>query len=514
MDTPIAVFSGTVRIVVPYAAVAETAAAMPRRVRGTVTCQPCDDVSCYPPQTLPFQLTVPAAAPPLPQPRGETATAGPVAAETPAAPQLPAAAAAVPAELPASTPGLPVMLLLALGGGVLLNFMPCVLTVLSLKVLGLVRQAQESRGRAAALGVAYTLGVLASFWLIAGLVLALRAAGHGVGWGFQFQNPHFVAVMSAIITAVGVNLFGVFEVQLPGAAAAGMAQAASREGLPGAFLSGAFATLLATPCTAPLLGAAMGFAFTQSASVLLAVFTAAALGLALPFLILTLLPAARRLMPKPGAWMIIFKQAMAFLMLATLPWLWYVLGRQTTTLAMAVLAGWNLLIALALWAMAQAGGLTAPAARRWLARTLAVMLIIASYGLVVQPTLARMPAAADKAGDDRWLPYDAAQLAALRAEGKSIFLVATADWCMTCKVNEQAVLNTAATAALFQRHGLVLMRADWTRADPAITALLRSHGRAGVPFYALFRGEREPVILPELLTYELLARAVDGDRDR
>jgi len=150
-------------------------------------------------------------------------------------------------------------------------------------------------------------------------------------------------------------------------------------------------------------------------------------------------------------------------------------------------------------------------------RTASTKACAAEAASLLEPpaaALSRMPAAADKAGDDRWLPYDAAQLAALRAEGKSIFLVATADWCMTCKVNEQAVLNTAATAALFQRHGLVLMRADWTRADPAITALLRSHGRAGVPFYALFRGEREPVILPELLTYELLARAVDGDRDR
>ncbi len=538
MNEPIAVYDGSVRIRVPIT-VDPAASPGPRTLRGTVRYQACDDQSCYPPVEVAFTttFTVTDARSPIAEPE-PAFLLPPPADELPVDDALPptadtagsaAGASAVPTAvvpLPGSTPGLPLMLLFAFLGGLLLNLMPCVLPVLSLKIMSLIKNAHESRGRAAALGLAYTGGVLVSFWSLAALILVLRSAGAAVGWGFQFQNPHFVTVLSGIVTAFALSLFGAFEINLPGAAGTRMAAASSREGVPGAFLGGVFATLLATPCTAPFLGAAMGFAFAQPAGILIAAFTAAALGLALPYLLLVITPAARRLLPRPGAWMERLKQGFGFLMLATLLWLWFVLGQQAGVLALIAVAGWNLVAAFAIWSSFAAAGLDAGAAKRWTARLVMVGVIVGSWFLLVSPALVPAPASPDgrtplstyasMAPEDipagTWIPYDADLLAKLRAAGRTVFVDATADWCLTCKVNERTVLKTERIQEAFLRENVVLMIADWTLQDHAVTDLLAGFGRAGVPFYVLYPGTANPITLPELLTASIVEDALARGR--
>jgi thiol:disulfide interchange protein len=393
--------------------------------------------------------------------------------------------------------------LFAFLGGLLLNLMPCVLPVLSLKMLSLVRQA---------LGLAYSLGVLASFWALAAVVLLLKAAGNSVGWGFQMQDPRYVALMSALMAAFAVNLFGAFEFSLPGQAGSGMAKAASREGLAGAFISGIFATALATPCTAPFLGAAAGFAFSQGPQVLLLSFTATGLGLALPFALVAFLPGLRSLLPKPGNWMLVFKQAMGFLLLAFMPWLWWVLGRQVGLQAALTAASYSLLIAFVLWLMGHAAGPLASWGRAFLAWSLALSIAVIAWHYGVSPALKAPLAGASGSSSPMeagWVAYDSAQLQQLRRQNRLVFVDATADWCWTCKVNERTVLQRQELKQAFTAAGVVLMKADWTRSDKAVTDWLRSFDRAGVPFYAIYPGEAQPITLPEVLTLSMVMNAID-----
>lgn len=533
MEEPIAVYDGTVRIRVRLTRKPD-ATPGPRTVKGVLRYQSCDDNSCYPPVSVSWstQVTVLAAeallsmpetaaapSPTTPSDSPQATAAGPLP-DSPADALTASAASSAPGTAPSES-SLPLLLLFAFLGGLLLNLMPCVLPVLSLKVLGLIQNAHESRGRSAALGLSYTAGVLVSFWALAGVVVAARAAGSAVGWGFQFQDPGFVAALSGVVTAFALSLFGAFELNLPGAAGSRMAAASAREGLPGAFLGGVFATLLATPCTAPFLGAAMGFAFTQPALTLVAFFTAAALGLALPYLALVLSPAARRFLPKPGAWMERLKQGFGFLMLATLLWLWFVLGQQSGPEAIVLVAGWNLLAAFAIWASFAAAGLEATTARRLVARLLLVVAVAAGWMLLVRPAIALRPQAALSAPATHtesstvpsatWIPYDPALLEKLRAEGRTVLVDATADWCLTCKVNERTVLKTDRGMDLFRRHDVVLMIADWTVQDPVVTEFLSSFGRAGVPFYVVYKGSSPPVPLPEVLTPAILESAIKGE---
>ncbi len=505
-DSPVAVYDGT--FAVPVAVRIDDAAAGTHELAVTLRYQACDAAMCYAPATARATARLQVAGKAAPAAAsGETDTPAPPGGEAPAGMEAAGGetAAAAPAA-PAMLLSLPVALLFAFVGGIILNLMPCVFPVLGLKVFSLVQQAQATRKQALLLGLAYTLGVLVLFWLLAGAIIGLRAAGSEVGWGFQFQNPYFIAAVSAVVLVFTLALFGVFEIGLSGGATDKLAQASSGEGLRGAFLSGMFATLLATPCTAPFLGAAMGFAFSQGTLVLFAAFTAAGLGLACPFLLLAVIPGARRLLPKPGVWMLKLKQGFGFLLLATLLWLLSVLLHQVSPAAAVRVAAWHLVAAFAVWLVADRLSPVATLPRRLAGWSVVLLVLAGGYALLVHPVLGT-PAAAI-AVTDGWEPYSEARLAELQARGRIIFVDATASWCLTCAANHVAVLDTERARELFRAHEVVLLRADWTNSDPQVTALLQRLGRAGVPAYAVWHGTRGPQVLPEVLTFAELEAAL------
>lgn len=512
---PSIVYSGSAEVRVPLT-VGSAVAPGNYTLAGKVDYQACDDRLCFPPASATFSLPLKVVA----ATGAETAAAAtPGETDTVAVPPETAATVAVPAPETAPIPGQPpvgaapnpaLMLLFAFVGGLLLNLMPCVFPVLALKVLGVVRQAHAGRAQAVVLGLAYTAGILVSFAALAGIVVALRAAGTGVGWGFQFQEPGFVAVFAAIITAFTMAMFGVFEVNLPGAVTTTLYETSKREGWTGAFLDGMFATLLATPCTAPFLGSAMGFAFAQPTALLVLFFLAVGFGLALPFLLLALFPRALALVPKPGAWMVTVKQGLGFLLLATLLWLLYVVARLTSLDVAAAVAAFILALGFVLWVAAHLAGPTVSTPRRRLVWAAVLALAVAGYLFLIRPLFIAPAAAPEPAAvsDGGWLPYSAEALAGYRAAGRIVFLDVGADWCWTCQVNEAAVLGTDGITAAFKKYDVVQMKADWTRRDAAVTALLESLGRAGVPAYAIYPGAGDPEVLPELLTTALVADAL------
>jgi thiol:disulfide interchange protein DsbD len=416
--------------------------------------------------------------------------------------------APAPAAAPAAAgPSLLGIVLLALLGGLLLNLMPCVLPVLSLKALSFVEQARESRAQGLALAGAFTAGVLACFWALAGVVLALKQGGAAVGWGFQFQEPAFVLGMAALVLAFSLNLFGVFEIWLPGGAMQGLSQASKKQGLAGAFGHGLVMTLLATPCTAPFLGTALGFAFAAPAYVLVLVFTAVGLGLALPYGLLAALPSSHAWLPKPGAWMLRFKEFMGFLLMATVVWLLWLLGKQVGVDAQAWGLTWLLLVALGAWAWGHLGSPIHSNARRRGA-ALALVALLGFSGAWIWPKVLRGEAGAQRADGGAWAVWDDAQVQALHAAGKPVFVDFGAEWCWTCKVNERGSLADDAVLKAFADRGVALFKADWTRRDPAITAALQSHGRSGVPMYVYYAPGQDPVVLPELLTPGTVLKAI------
>jgi thiol:disulfide interchange protein DsbD len=403
----------------------------------------------------------------------------------------PGAADAPAAAPPAAGIGVGLALLLALAGGALLNLMPCVFPVLSIKLLGLARQASPAALRVHA--AAYAAGVLATFVALALVLIGLQAAGEAVGWGFQLQEPAVVFVLALLFCAIGLNLMGGFEFAslLPQR----FALWRGRHPAGDAFGAGVLAVVAASPCTAPFMGAALGFALTQAAPVALAVFVALGLGLALPYVLLTLLPGWRRRLPKPGPWMAHLKQGLAFPMFATAVWLVWVLGQQAGVGAVA-----KLLLALVgggmvVWAWRAGAG------RGWLGRGLgaAALALLLLWSWPAAAPTADAPAAA-AAADADWLPYDEARLAALRADGRPVFVDFTAAWCVSCQVNKRLVLDTDDMRAAFAQAQVVRMRADWTRRDPLITQALARLGRNGVPVYVLHRPGQEPLLLPEILS--------------
>jgi len=406
--------------------------------------------------------------------------------------------------------GLVGMLALAFVGGLLLNLMPCVLPVLSLKALSFVKQSEQSRSEALAHGLAFGAGVLASFWVLAGTVLALKQGGAAVGWGFQFQQPAFVLFMAALVLAFALNTFGLFEVNLPGAAMQGLSKAGKGQGLGASFGHGLVITLLATPCTAPFLGTALGFAFAASAGSLWAVFTATAVGLALPYVLLAALPSSRKWLPKPGAWMERFKEAMGFLLLATVLWLLWLLGQQVGGEAQADAGLWLWLVALAAWIGGRFGGLTQSRGRRWAMGVLASVLVLGGGAWLWPKVLAGRPTGTDTApADGRWQPWSESKVRELKAQGRAVFVDFSAQWCWTCKVNENGVLASSPVLEAFRKGKVALLRADWTRQDPAITEALKAHGRSGVPLYLYYPVQGEPQVLPEVLTQGTVLRALE-----
>jgi len=425
------------------------------------------------------------------------------AAVTTAWPAAAPAPAAVPAlgnaqvTAPVANIGLVVSWLLALAGGLLLNLMPCVFPVLSLKLLGFTTHADDRRGRLLG-GLAYTAGVVLSFVALAAALLALRAGGEQLGWGFQLQQPAVVAVLAALFTLIGLNLAGVFEFGsvLPSSLAA----ARARHPVVDSALTGVLAVAVASPCTAPFMGAALGAAMTLPTVEALSVFAALGLGMALPYLLASAWPAVARLLPRPGAWMAHFKTVMAFPMFATVVWLVWVLGMQVGVDGVAALLG--LLVTLAFGAWALGSPALGPKARAGFGGAAALLLAAALVWALpaLRQDAAAQPAAGEAATHD-WQAWSPERVAQAQAAGRPVFVDFTAAWCVTCQFNKRTTLATADVKQAFADKKVLLLRADWTRRDAAISAELSRLGRSGVPVYALYTpGAAGPQLLSEILS--------------
>jgi thiol:disulfide interchange protein DsbD len=392
---------------------------------------------------------------------------------------------------------------LALVGGLILNLMPCVFPVLSLKALSLAAPGHSDAPRMRASGLAFGTGVVVTFVALAVVLLALRAAGEQVGWGFQLQSPAVVTALAVLFFVLALNMSGVFEF---GSLWTGSGQPLANP-YADAFLSGVLAVVIASPCTAPFMGAALGYAVTEPTAATIAVFVALGVGMAIPFTLLSWFPGWRRVLPRPGAWMVRLKQFLAFPLYATVAWLAWVLGAQVDNDAVMRLLATLVVVAFALWAWRtrQGGGGRAFA--------IAAALAVAGAAVVAWPLLrgdavANAAVAKPAASDPAWQPWSPARVAELSRDGRPVFVDFTAAWCVTCQVNKRLVLNDADVRRAFAKRNVALVRADWTRRDPAITQALAALGRNGVPVYVLYRPGREPVLLPEVLSKGLVDDAL------
>ncbi|MFO1087165.1 MAG: protein-disulfide reductase DsbD family protein [Reyranellaceae bacterium] len=397
-------------------------------------------------------------------------------------------------------------LLFALLGGLILNLMPCVFPVLAMKAAAFARLAGHERGEMRRDGVAYTAGVLASFAAMAAVVIALRSSLGEVSWGFQFQSPIFSLLIAYLFFVVGLNLSGVFEI---GGRFAGIGQGlAARGGATGAFFTGVLAVIVATPCTAPFMAAALGFALSQPAPQTVAVLLAMGLGLALPFLVLSMTPALQRLMPRPGPWMDRLRQFLAFPMYASAVWMIWVLTQQTGADGVLYALGGMILIAFALWLLRLGSSAWAATwARRGLAAAAVVLALAATLKLEDGPATAASASGGPVSGVsfDGWERYSRERVQQAVAAGKPVFVDFTAAWCITCLVNERVALETPAARRAFEQAGVVKLKGDWTNRDPEITTSLKELGRVGVPLYLFWApGAERPKILPQVLTESLI----------
>ncbi|RYF43254.1 MAG: protein-disulfide reductase, partial [Comamonadaceae bacterium] len=384
-------------------------------------------------------------------------------------------------------------LLGALLGGLILNLMPCVFPVLAIKVVGFAQHAGDRRGHRVA-GLAYTAGVIASFVALGALMLALRAAGEQLGWGFQLQSPAVVAGLAALFTVIGLNLAGLFEFGafLPSS----VATLEAKHPAANAFLSGVLAVAIASPCTAPFMGASLGFAVGLPAGQALLVFAAIGVGMALPYLAASWVPAVARLLPRPGPWMDTFRKLMAFPMFATVAWLVWVLGQQSGIDGAGALLALLVALAMVVWALSLRGR----------ARTLIATVSIACFALLagtVGTNITKMPAQAPLAAESGgWQAWEPGRVDQLLAAGQPVFVDFTAAWCVTCQYNKKTTLANRDVLADLASRNVALLRADWTRRDPAITAALGQLGRNGVPVYVFYKQGRAPVVLSEILAVD------------
>jgi thiol:disulfide interchange protein len=401
--------------------------------------------------------------------------------------------------------GLAKIIGLAFLGGIILNLMPCVFPVLFIKGLSLVQSSQQERNRMRVHGWVYALGIIVSFWIVVALLLILRAGGREFGWGFQFQSPSFIAVIALLLFFLGLSLAGMFEIGLSlTSRGSGLA---SRHGYTGSFFTGVLAMVVATPCTAPFMGAAIGYALAHSAWVSFAVFTSLALGLAAPYLLLTFNPAWTRILPRPGAWMEVLKQATSIPIFATVIWLVWLFAQAAGLNALAGLLAAFLLLAVAGWILG-----------RWPARAMATTAAVVVLGCAVALPIYAVRAmgittasANAAARNSSWEPFSPAVIDQYRAQGRPVFVDFTASWCLSCQVNERVILNRSDVQEKLRNGNFALIRADWTNADAAITQALNSLGRSGVPTYAIYAGspQQPPQVLPEVLTPGIVISAID-----
>lgn len=419
-----------------------------------------------------------------------------------AALQANAARAAAPQGASSSSLTLGAALLGALLGGLVLNLMPCVFPVLAIKVVGFTRHAQDRRAHRLS-GVAYTVGVVLSFLLLGALMLGLRAAGEAVGWGFQLQSPAVVAGLAALFTVIGLNLAGVFEFAhfLPSS----VASLQARHPVADSFLTGVLAVAVASPCTAPFMGASLGLTATLPAAQALAVFAALGLGLALPYLAASFVPAVARALPRPGAWMDTFRKLMAFPMFATVAWLVWVLGQQSGIDGAGALLILLVGLGLVVWSLSLAGR-----ARRWMgAVSLATLALLAwAFAPHVTNVAAGQPTAQSSTQAGAWQAWAPGAAEQIVAGGRPVFVDFTAAWCVTCQYNKKTTLSNAEVLADFAARNVALLRADWTHRDPAITAALAQLGRNGVPVYVFYRSGQPPLVLTEVLSVEEVRAAI------
>lgn len=408
--------------------------------------------------------------------------------------------------------GLPLALGFALLGGLILNLMPCVFPVLAMKALNLTRQRETSPRQRVLSGLSYTAGVLSFFALVAGVLLALRSGGAAVGWGYQLQYPPFVALMVYLFFVLGLNLAGAVTL---GAGVMGIGAAEPADGMTGPYATGALAALVAAPCTAPFMGAALGYAITLSWPLAVLIILTLGLGLALPYLLLSLVPSAGKILPRPGRWMEDLKQFLAFPMFATAAWLVWILGVQTGPDGVAAVLAGILVLALGLWArertrLAQRFG-------RFIGSGLSAAAV--AVGLILGAGLDRSEVAADQQGHLvspghsilPAQPFSAERLRAARSSGRPVFVNMTAAWCITCLVNERVALNSQTVANEFQRTRVLYLKGDWTRGDPIITRYLERFGRTGVPIYVYYPPGGEPRVLPQILTESVVLGTLDSE---
>ncbi|HEY0335191.1 MAG TPA: protein-disulfide reductase DsbD [Stenotrophomonas sp.] len=484
----------------------------PAEVTLVATFQGCQtDGICYPPMTRRVKLALPAGTltapgqasaaplPILPLNDAQARAAGERKAAQASTPTFPDASAdnAGRSPPPAQTANLLWILVLALLGGLVLNLMPCVLPILSLKVLGLAHSG-ESRARARSHALWYSLGVLVSFAAIGGLVIGLRAAGQAAGWGFQLQQPWFVAALAYLMFAIGLSLSGLFTLGGGG----GLGQSlASRSGPVGDFFTGVLACVVASPCIAPFMGTALAYAFAAPALAAMLVFIALGLGLALPFLLIGFVPSLARRLPAPGPWMETLKQVLAFPMYLTAIWLLWVLGKQRGVDALALVLVGATVLALGLWWFERS---------RWRSHRLGLSLSTAMLLLALVPLwgVTRLAPAAVAAASAGEVAYSPQMLDRLRADNRVIFVNMTADWCVTCKANEQHVLGSSEFRDTLRRVDAVYVVGDWTNVDPVIGDFLKQHQAVGVPLYVVYGPGAPPTVLPTVLTQAIVEDAL------
>lgn len=487
-------YDGTVTLKIPMRADASLRTGTTVRLDATVRWLACK-VACEPGSaSFGYELPVGEAVPSGAEPRASTANGA------------------------AGNAGAAKLLLAIVGaflGGLILNLMPCVLPVLSLKLHSLILQSGSSRRASIRNALAYALGILVSFWALAAILSALKAGGSAIGWGFQFQNPRFVAVMAIFFMAFALNMLGVFEI---GEGAEALAsKAVPSQGLPRAFMSGVVATVAATPCTAPFMGAAIAYALSASPIVAFLVFGSMGAGLAAPIVLLSLMPSLASRLPKAGRWMETLKQILGFFLLGTVLWLISIVtklaGSPIPALSGLLVAG------VAAWVWGRWGTPTSNARGKIAGRAVATILFVASVAFSALLTGRAQETADARSANERadsrrasgiqWEAWSASRLDELRAEGKTVFVDFRADWCLTCVANEIAVLGRKTVADEFARLGVVALKADWTKADPEITRALAAYGRSSVPLYLVFTpGREDPAILPEILTERIVLNAI------
>ncbi|MGB7767950.1 MAG: protein-disulfide reductase DsbD domain-containing protein [Verrucomicrobiia bacterium] len=421
-----------------------------------------------------------------------------------------------PVRVAGKTPALPLMLLYAFIGGLILNIMPCVLPVIALKILGFINHGQHEPGRVRTLGLVYAAGVLVSFLALAAVVIGVKAAGHHAGWGMQFGNPEFIVVLTTLVMLVALNLFGVFEVTLGGRTLSAAGQLASKQGAPGAFFNGLLATALATPCTAPFLAPALGFAFAQSPALILLIFLFVGLGLAAPYVVLSWNPAWLKFLPKPGAWMEKFKIAMGFPMLLTAVWLFNLAGDDygKNVLWLGVFL---VVVAFAAWIF----GAFVQRARAGKSAAIVIILILLVGGYVyaledqlqwrtpmVIADTGSMQESPDGIAWQHWTPQAVAQA---QSEGRPVLVDFTADWCLTCQVNKKIAIEIPSVREKLKEINAVAMLGDYTHFPENITAELSRYNRAGVPLVLVYPKDvnAQPIVLPEVLTPGIVLGALD-----